>query len=245
MDDLTLIIHWHIVTLQKVTNHSRTIQQIGAAMRKKNLGDRYPLLLYRHLISRYRLPSLFLAVFLLGTAALQHQGIITMPRDDSFGWLFSGGVVALAIWLMTRIAPMFSYVQPRADHLRIQTPIYRLKISYRRIHGTRPVEIGKVFFRGTPKRRELKSLQPFLGETALMLDLIGWPLSPFAMRIFLHRYMLSPEQPGLVLIVNEWMTLSKQLSSFIDRYQGSRRTKTRGPGVGASEILQDYQEDWE
>lgn len=213
-------------------------------MSTKKHGDRYPLLLYRHLISRYRLPSLLLAVFLLGTAALQQQEIITMPRDDSFGWLFSGGVVAMAVWLMTLVAPGFSYIQPRADHLRVQTPIYRLKISYRRIHGTRPVEVGKVYFRGTPKRRELKALQPFLGETALMLDLIGWPLSPIAMRLFLHRYMLSPDQPGLVLMVREWMTLSKQLSSFIDRYQESQRTIKRGPGAGASELLKDYDEEW-
>jgi len=204
-------------------------------------GNRYPLLLYRHLISRYRLPSLALAVFLLGMAGLLFADIAPLP-EESFGWLLAGGSASLFVWLMTSLAPSMAYVQPRADHVRVQTPIYRLKISYRRIHSTRPVEVGKVFFRGRLRGREMRSLQPFLGETALMLDLIGWPLAPILLRLFLHRYMLSPDQPGLVLMVTDWMALSKQLSSQIDRYQTDRQPKTRGPGIGASDILREGDE---
>jgi len=207
-------------------------------MPARTIGKRYPLLLYRHLVSRYRLPSLMLAVFLLGMAGLLFVDIVPLP-EDTFGWLLAGGSAALFVWLIISLAPAMAYVQPREDHLRVQTPVYRLKISYRRIHGTRPVEVGKVFFRGKMRGREMRSLQPFLGDTALMLDLIGWPLAPIALRLFLHRYMLSPGQAGLVLIVEDWMGLSKQLSSQIDRYQMDRQPKTRGPGIGASDILQE------
>ena len=213
-------------------------------MTASSIGERYPLLLYQHLVTRYRLPSLLLAVFLLGIAALLNENIVTMPQEDAFSWLLAGGTVSLAVWIMTRIAPVLAYAQPREDHLRIQTPIYRLKISYRRIHGTRPVEVGKVFFQGKLRRRETRALQSFFGDTALMVDLIGWPLPPLAMRIFLHRYMLSPDQPGLVLLTKDWMALSKQLSSLIDLYQIKRRPKAHGGGTGASDLLQDLEDDW-
>ncbi|MBN2554903.1 MAG: hypothetical protein JXA97_03100 [Anaerolineales bacterium] len=213
-------------------------------MPASSIGERYPLLLYQHLVTCYRLPALLLAVFLLGVAALLNENIVTMPQEDAFGWLLAGGTVSLAVWILTRIAPALAYAQPREDHLRIQTPIYRLKISYRRIHGTRPVEVGKVFFQGKLRQRETRALRSFFGDTALMVDLIGWPLPPLAMRFFLHRYMLSPDQPGLVLITKDWMALSKQLSSLIDLYQIKRRPKARGAGTGASDLLQDLEDDW-
>lgn len=208
-------------------------------MSKPRHNDRYHLLLYRRILNRYRPPALMLAALLLGLWFAVSRSMLPWPRPPADGWLLSGGLVSLAFWLFARFAPRWAYVQPRSDHLRVQTPIYRLKISYRRIENTRPIDFAKMFPPSQLRRREQELLKPYFGATAVDVDLRSWPIQPRILRVFLNPYFLSADQPGLVLLVEDWMALSNQLSSRIGVYRGSKREVRRGPGIGVADILRE------
>ncbi len=130
-----------------------------------------------------------------------------------------------------------AYVQPRQDHLRLQTPIYRLKVSYRRIHNTRPVNIARMFPPSKLKVAQQRLLEPFYGSTALGVDLHGYPIHPLLLRLFLNRFMLAADQPGLVLLVSDWMALSNQLSSLTDAWRSAQQLEGQDPISDAAAIL--------
>ncbi len=191
-------------------------------MASQNFGDRFRLLIYDRALSPHRRPAFLLATLLLGLWYLASNRSVAWPQPPADGWLLAGGLVSLAYWLFALLGPRLAYVQPRQDHLRLQTPIYRLKVSYRRIHNTRPLDIVKVFPPGSLHGRERRLLEPFYGDTALGVDLRGWPLSPGLLRLFFSRFLLAPDQPGLLLVVDDWMALSNQLASRMDHWRAAQ-----------------------
>lgn len=207
-------------------------------MLPEQTGRRFPLRLYRSIVKRYRRPTFILALLLFGLWLPTSRGLLQWPPAAGAGWLLAGGVVATVAWLYAIIGPNLAYVQPRANHLRLQTPIYRLKISYRRILSTRPVDLRKTFPTGALRGAAERSLRPFRGETALGVDLRGFPLRPWLLRLFFHPSFIAPDRDGLILIIDDWMKLSEQLADQIesDRVDPVRRISSMTP---AGRILSD------
>lgn len=203
------------------------------------VGDRHPLLLYRRILSRYRPPALLLALLLLGFWYPVGRGMLPWPRPPADAWLLSGGLVALAYWTFARLGPRWAYVQPREDHLRVQTPIYRLKISYRRIENTRPIDFAKMFPPSTLSNKDRRLLEPFFSATAVGIDVYGWPIRPGVLRLFLNRYFLATDRPGLVLLVQDWMGLSNQLASRIDAWRSAQRKPRKESRIAADILRED------
>ncbi len=200
-------------------------------------GDRFPLLLYYFAVSRYRRPSMLLALLLLGLWYPVNLDLLPWPRPPADAWLLAGGFVSLAFWLFALIGPRLAYVQPREDHLRLQTPIYRLKVSYRRVLNTRAVELAKLLPPSDLSSGKRRLLAPFYDRTAVGVDLEGYPLHPLLMRLFLHDLFFAPDRTGLVLIVADWMRLSNQLSDGLQAWRDSRRHRTAPSDAAA--ILDD------
>ncbi len=208
-------------------------------MATKNTGGRFRLLLYERRIHRYRRPALTLASLLLVLAYLANENMLDWPAPASAPALVIGGIASLLFWLFTLIAPHMAYAQPRRNYLHVQTPFFRLKIAYQRIHNTRPIDFAKMFPPSTIRRGDRWLLRPFFGATALGIDLVDWPVRPSLLRIFLSRYFLAPDQPTFVLLVEDWMALSNQLSTLIDAWRTPHRERPRRPGFSARDILQD------
>ncbi len=210
-------------------------------MAEPRAGDRFRLLLYERALARYRRPTFFLAILQLGLWLPVDIGMVAWPPPPAAGWLLAGGAVSLLAWLFVWLAPRLAYVQAHRDHLRLQTPIYRLKISYRRIHNTRPVDVVKMFPPREQQRSRLQLLQPFYGGTALGVDLRGYPVSPGVLRAFFGSFILARDQPGLVLIVPDWMKLSQQLSTRMDAWRAARPGQRQAYTSSASAILAEEQ----
>lgn len=211
-------------------------------MAQRRVGRRHRLLLYGHVMSRYRRRALLLALLLLGLWYPVSLGLLWWPRPPADAWLLAGGAVAAAAWLFTWLGPRLAYVQPRQDHLRLQTPIYRLKISYRRIQNVRPVHLARTFPPERVPRSHRRLLEPFYGATALGVDLHGYPLPPLLLRLFLHPLFLAPDRTGLVLIVADWMALSQDLASRLDAWRTARTERGQAPISDAARILQAEEE---
>jgi hypothetical protein len=157
-------------------------------------------------------------------------------------WLLAAALLSGVYWLFSLVAPVLAYVQPRRDRLRLQIPFYRLNISYRRIRNTRPVDIAKAFPLGSTPRGFQRPIRQFYGMTALGIDLSSWPLPRWLLALLLGRMMLAPDQPGLILIVRDWMDLSKQLETMMSEWSKDQRQRVWHPGANVGEILHSNEE---
>ncbi len=190
-------------------------------------AKRYPLLLYQRAATRHRRPTLLLTILLLLLWVLVAFGFVSWPTNEQAPWLLAGGLVALLYYLLTVLAPRFAYVQPRENHLRLRTPVYRLQISYRRILSTRPINLTKAFPPSSLNRAALDLLAPFMNQPALGVDLGSYPMKPWLMRLFFHRFFFNPESTGFILIVDDWMKLSEQISDRLEGWRGQDEAQSR------------------
>jgi len=188
-------------------------------------GSKFRLVIYDRLIGRFRWPTFLLAALLLGLWFANRRGLIPWPAPPGDAFLLSGGLVALACALFVWVGPVTSYVQPRKDHLRLQTPIYRVMISYRRVLGTRPVDLTKLYPPASLRSSQRRLIQPLFGKTAIVVDVQELPVPRLVMRLFLNRFFFSPDHTGLVLLVDQWMELSKQLSTRLDTHRTGRQAR--------------------
>lgn len=144
-------------------------------------------------------------------------------------WLLAGSAVALGFAIFAFIARQTAYVQPHKDHLRLVTPFLRLNISYRRIRSAHPAAFQQLFPPGKASWSQRSLLDPFYGRTAVVVDLTSYPMSPILLRFFLSPQMFSPQSPGFVLLVPDWMDFSTELDSFRSAWmQTQKRRQSRG-----------------
>jgi hypothetical protein len=206
-------------------------------MSKRKYGDRFRLLLYYRMIGRHRLIVFLLAAISLGLWYGIDSGLVSWPHPISTGLLFAAGFICLCFWLFTLLGPMQSYAQAREDHLRVQTPFFRLKIPYANIHSVRPIEIRKAFPPATLRASQRGFLDPYFARTAVAVDLQGMPKTSPMLRLFFHKFIFSQDSPGIVLLVDNWIALSHQLSNRIDSWRMQHARPPRSVGSDAAQIL--------
>lgn len=192
--------------------------------RRKRRGDRFPLLVY--VPARRRWGSLGLLLFalslLLWTTAprVLPTEIVADPilRHLPLLMVLVGG--ALTIYgVLTRIS---AYVQCFPDHLRIQTPIMPVFVGYQRIVGTRPVQLAKHLDPEKEKRARRNWPARYWTMTAVAVDLKSLPLSERWLRLWLDPYLINRETAGFIILVEDWLTFSQQLNSFVTAYRARR-----------------------
>jgi len=199
---------------------------------KRRRKTRYRLLLYDRFIGRYRILSFLLFVVLLVSWVAVSTQLFTLPFINISGLFLSGAILFLGFWLFTMLSPQLAFAQTQKDHLLLQTPVYRLMIPYHLILNTRPVEIRKIFPSSELSAGQHSLLKPLFGHTALAVDFQGLPPPNFYLRLFFHRFTFAPEGSGLIILVDDWMGLSNQLSDRVDAW---RMAHSDHPTQGASD----------
>jgi len=119
--------------------------------------------------------------------------------------------VFLIILAYAYLARSLAWVQCRSGHLRIQTPIYPLAISYIRIKGVRPQRMAQVFNPAEQKTSQRSWLQPYWGRTVVVVEITNYPLSKTWLRFWFSPYLFTPNATGFVFLVEDWMALSRQI----------------------------------
>lgn len=182
-------------------------------MKARKSGKRHRLLIYQRMMDR--IWAITLVTGLLVAAIWWWGGSLFPLLPDPYDTiLIASGVVLITLAFLMFLMRGMAYVQACTGFLRIATPFIRLKVSYRRIRTTHPVEFHKLFPPSKAGWANRHFLEPFYGQTVLVVELSEFPMSQAALRLFLPRVMFSTQSKGLVLVVKDWMALSTEMESF-------------------------------
>jgi len=135
-----------------------------------------------------------------------------------------GGFVLVATLFLFIIRNM-AYVRLYDTHLRLVTPFLRFNVSYRRFRGTTTSEMRFLFPPRSISKWRRGIIAPLAGKTAHVINLNGFPLSPWVLRLFLSPFFFKDKTPHLVILVGDWLRFSTELDSI--RFDGGHRRPIR------------------
>jgi hypothetical protein len=183
-------------------------------------GRRHRLVLYTYMLNRWWKLTLATGMFLLVLAMelevipirFQYQYMMAPQWLVLLATATGGYAVILSLaFLLTRKS---AYIQPYDTHLQLVTPIMRMNISYRRILQTSTVEMQHLFPIGNYRGQKQKLLRPLAAETAIVLEMRGWPLPRWVMGLFLSPLFFPGKSSRLAVLVPDWMDCSMDIESF-------------------------------
>jgi hypothetical protein len=96
---------------------------------------------------------------------------------------------------------------------------------------THPTEFHSQFNLSKLNAPRRRLLEPFLGRTLLLLELKSFPVNERRLRSWLPWHMFASDVTGFLLLVEDWMALSRQISAFRDRWIAERQAQER-PIIG-------------
>src|SRR5574341_97755 len=177
-------------------------------------GHKYPLIVYQHMLNRWWPAMIAMG---LGMFALAYSEYIS-PMAQFLPWrwqvLAAIGVLAIIIGVFFLIIKRLAYVQPLPGHLKLVTPFMRINISYRRFKKTTTTEMRYLFPRKSLSGWMQDIFAPLANKTAMVIDLNGYPVSPFVLRLFLSRFFFKDKTPHFVILVKDWLRFSSELESM-------------------------------
>lgn len=183
-------------------------------MARKRTGRHYRLLYQQRFQEMILWPAILIIIL---TAAL----LIWQPEPlASYRALFLlAFTVAVLVLLLTSIYRLRAYVRCGEHNLIVQLPFYRLTIPYDQIQKSRPAEIFRLFPPTEQRSTENNFLDPLLGATVLVVEVSGLPAPARRLRLWMSKFMLSPDHPGVVLAVRDWIALDQELEEQRARSQ--------------------------
>jgi hypothetical protein len=177
-------------------------------------GHKYPLVVYRHMLNRWwpAMIAMGLGMFALAYA----EYLDPMAQFLSWRWqiLAGVGILAILVGFFLLVIKQIAYVQPLPGHLKLVTPFMRINISYKRFKKTTTTEMRYLFPHKSLSGWMQDIFAPLATKTAMVIDLNGYPISPFILRLFLSRFFFKDKTPHLVILVNDWMRFSAELESM-------------------------------
>lgn len=209
------------------------------AARKPPPGTRYRLRLYQRLFGMLVWPAFLLAIgaYVLWWIALDYS-ILSAGR----GFLLLVVILSGLLYVFSLVAPVFCFVQCRADYLLVSTPFYRLTISYSRLGSITPVNFGTKYPFNQQRWSQRRFLGPLFREqktgqlTVVSVEVKKFPLPLWWLKLWFNDYMFNPTAAGFLFMVADWLALSHQLEDYREAWR-SRRTAKTTYASAASRIL--------
>ena len=187
-------------------------------------GKRHSLLLFRNKYRSHR--GLYLMVFLLcmGLYLFLYLAPDNLVKPILGLWPYAWillvvGSIAFVLFLFRMIASQIPYIQCTEKNFKIQTPLYPIVFSYRRVKETRPNALFEVFKKDKVSKQEARFLEKYSGQTAVIVEMDGFPMSLKWLKFWMTNLMFTQDGQSLVVWVQDWMTLNRELSDFKDKWR--------------------------
>lgn len=174
---------------------------------------RYRLPLYQRALNRWISATFWMTVFLAAFGAAAWRFAPEIAETQIF-LLWGAAVAAGMLTLLFFVIRKSSHVRCMQKYLLIATPFLRVKVPYRRIKRTSNAEMSSLFpaRKLSTSRRDI--LGPLASNTAIILWLDAYPMSPGLMRALMSPFFFYEKTPHFVLLVDDWMGLSIELESI-------------------------------
>jgi len=177
-------------------------------------GTKFPLILYQHLLNRWWTPMIALGLGMFGIAYGQYMEPLGPFLPMSWMPLVAIGVLAIMVGIFFLIIRQIAYVQAFPGYLKFVTPFLRLNVSYKRIHKTTTAEMRQLFPPKSMSGWMRDIFSPLASQTALIIELKSFPISPVLLKMFLSRFFFKDKTPHFVILVKDWMKFSSELDSM-------------------------------
>jgi hypothetical protein len=175
-------------------------------------GSRHPLSIYLRLNEVTFWPCLLIMASC--TALLIWNPVEFESYRLNLSVILAGTALILVLTFLMRLK---AYVQCRETELQVQLPFYRMSIPYAEIRNTRPTELFRLFPPKKQARLNRHYLEGLLGKTVLVLELKALPQSESWLRLWASKYMICPDQVGLVIGVRDWIAFRTEFDDFRTR----------------------------
>ncbi len=198
----------------------------------------YKLLIYQQLSLRMRGKLLWTGLFLTG---LGSYDLFVQPVWGNYWfavWVAAASVALLWVYFAFFVRRAALHVRP--DTLVLQGPLRRVKISYGRVATATTTKMVKHFPRETLKGSEWAMVEPYHHLTCIFLELNSFPRAFKARRFWFPRIMFSPVRPGLLLVVQDWMALSRAIDEARNQWAEARRSQQQGDKRSLAAQILDY-----
>ena len=175
------------------------------------MNSRHRLLLYNQL-SNIGLKRSGAALGLLGVLWwLSKQGILNL--GDWWGYLWGGIALTAAFFCYYLLWVRPTYVLIKPDHLLIQGSFRSIRLPYTHILGIIPSQISQHYQLDELNTSELRLLSEFYEAPCAMVRLEKEPVPRWAQRLLYTRFLFATERPGLLLLVEDWVNMTKQIET--------------------------------
>ncbi len=173
---------------------------------------------------KWKLLTLWLALVGVGLFDLLAQNIL--------------GRYWFVLWLITPLVIMFwvyyAFFLPRAwfvvspDYLFLQTPAGEVKISYGRLDNVTSTQIAQHYSLKGLSRRDRVLAKPYFKRTCTMLEMNSIPEALQKKRSQLPRILFSTKHPGMLLLVEDWIQLNRDVESARGKWRAAQKSKKNG-----------------
>jgi extradiol dioxygenase family protein len=177
-------------------------------------GKRHPLIFQRRLNEQVFWPCILILI-LCGGLLIWNPAGVERYRSTLQVVLVGTGLILI----FTFVLRLRAYVQCRSTGLWLQLPFYHVAIPYQDIKATRLTELYRMFIGDQLGWGQRRFLEPILGKTVVILELEEQPLPPRARQLWLARAMICPNEIGLIMAVDDWLTFRTELDEAIFQHR--------------------------
>jgi len=157
-------------------------------------------------------PALLIALLSAALVILSPPGIEPHRLYLLVTGLAAGSLAILAAWFGLR-----THVTCWEDGLRLRFPFYEVRIPYRDFKSTRLSQLGRQFPPECESWSRRHFLEPLFASTVVVVEVNALPAPRGQLRLWMSPYVLSPDSPGFVLPVRDWLTFRGELDEFRSR----------------------------
>jgi hypothetical protein len=177
-------------------------------------GKRHPLLIQRRLNEQVFWPCVLIMGLIGGLLIWNPDGLARYRVTLEV--VLVGTALILALTFVMRLR---AYAQCRATGLWLRLPFYQVTIPYQSIKSTRVTELFRMFSKRQLGSGQRRLLEPIMGKTVVVIEMEELPLPPFARRLWLSKAMICPDEPGLIMAVDDWIMFRTELDEAIFRHR--------------------------
>jgi len=189
-------------------------------MGKRQSTTRFKLLPYRPIAKRWRWPALLMIPAGVGFYYVTATEGRHTPQVALLA--LAPTVVGAVIFIYTILAAR-AHVSCHSNRIVVHTPFYPIAFSYQRLATIRSVEFRTLYPPENQKDARWRFYKDLWGRTVPTISLRGYPMALWWMKLWLHPFLFHPKETGLVLPVEEWMTMVRRIETLQTQWREGRR----------------------